>query len=177
MKKTSLIKWTLVAAVVSATALAQPDPSIPDNAWKRKVKVAMMGDLLAIDTPDGLAEVLLLCARAPKLKPDGAHEYMALQARHFTGEEVEGKDVWIVFDNPRNTPRRNNEGQFVAYVYYTKQETETSEGKTLLLNAEIIKKGLARVGTTYSCSKRSRMHEFQRQARRKRLGIWSVPPE
>jgi len=175
--KARYIKWALLVVVISTMAFAQRNPQIPKNAWKRKVKLAMMGDLLVINTPEGLEEVWLLCARSPKLKPDGGHEYMALQSRNFARGEVVGKDVRIVFDNPRNQPRRDNEGRWMAYVYYTKQKDESEEPKTLLLNAEIIKKGLARVDTTQSCSKRPRMYELQRRARRKKLGLWSVPPE
>jgi len=177
MKKIRLIKYMVLISAISAIAFAQPPSQIPDNAWKSKVRVVMMGDLFVIDTAEGLEEVWLLCARAPQLKPDGAHEYMAVQARNFTRHEIGGKDVWIVFDNPRNTPRRDNDGHLAAYVYYNKQVGETSATKTVMLNEEIIKNGLARVDTVNACSKRNEFNQLQQAAKNNKLGIWAVPPQ
>jgi len=176
MKKIHLI-CPIFISVISAVVFSQPASQIPDNAWKSKVRVVMMGDLFAIDTPEGLEEVWLLCARAPQLKPDGAHEYMAVQARNFTRREIGGKDVWIVFDNPRNTPRRNNEGHLAAYVYYNKQVGDTSATKTAMLNEELIRNGLASVDTELSCSKHGDFNQIQQAAKNSKLGIWAVPPQ
>ena len=176
MKRNYFIKYLILASVISAVAFAQPSSQVPENALKSKVRVVMMGDLFVIDTPEGMEEVWLLCARSPQLKPDGSHEYMAVQARNFTRREIGGKDVWIWFDNPRNTPRRDYEGHLMAYVYYTKQGNEPTANKTAILNEELIKNGLARVDSTYSCSRRNQMNDLQQTAKNNKLGIWSVPP-
>ena len=177
MKRNYFIKYLILACAISAVAFAQPSSQIPENALKSKVRVVMMGDLFVIDTPEGLEEVWLLCASAPQLKPDGSHEYMAVQARNFTRREIGGKDVWIWFDNPRNTPRRDYDGHLMGYVYYTKTGSDPSANKTAMLNEEIIKNGLAHVDSTYTCSRRNQLNEFQQQAKNAKLGIWSVPPK
>lgn len=172
MKKTNYIKLLLITIALSTIALAQNE-NIPEGAWVRKVKVAMMGDMFVIESPEGLDEVSLICAQAPQLKPDGKHEPMAAQARNFSRAEVEGKEVTLVFDNPKNTPKKGADGRYMAYMYYTKQADPKSEPATLMLNAELIKNGLARVDTAQQCSLRAEMYDYQRIARRDKLGIWA----
>jgi len=174
MKRVS-IKW-VVAIIALATAAFAQNVDIPEDAAALRVRVAMMGDILILETPDGLDELWLQCVHAPELKPDGVHEYMAVQARNFTRERVEGKDVFIVYEKPRDKPRRNNDGRLVGYVYYKKLDEVSGEMKNVLLNAELVQTGLAKVDTTYSCGERSRMYDLQRKAKRARKGIWSVPP-
>jgi len=176
MRIKKLTKWVMLAVIVSGTAFAQPDFEIPDNAKKTQARVAMMGDIIVVETKDGLDEVWTACAQAPRLKPTGSHEYMAVQARNFTRREVEGRQVWLEYEGSPKKPRRTYRGRLIAYVYYVKEEGEKKEVKTYLLNAELIKRGLAKVDTNYPCGKRSAMYRLQLQARRNQRGIWSVSP-
>ncbi len=84
---------------------------------EEKGKVVMSADTLVIEAEGGLDEVWLVCVKAPQVE---AKEQLADEAREFVVNEVLGNDVWIVFDNPRNEPRRNRDGRYMAFVYYEK---------------------------------------------------------
>ncbi len=172
-----LLKWLLLALVVSGVAFAQPSFEIPDEAVKTKARVAMMGDILVVETEDGLDEVWTACAQSPELKISGSHEYMAVQARNFTRKQVEGEQVWLEYEGSPEKPRRTYNGRLIAYVYYIREEGEKKEVKTYLLNAELIRRGLAKVDTNYPCGKRSAMYALQSEARRNQRGIWSTSPQ
>ncbi len=64
--------------------------------------------------------------------------------------------------------RRDRYGRLLAYVWVD----------TLLLNAELIRKGLASVYLfSPNLKYRERFISVQREARQKRMGIWSIPVE
>lgn len=172
-----IMKWAMLAFVVSGVALAQPSFEIPDDVYKTQARVAMMGDTIVVETEKGPDEVWTACAQAPELKTSGSHEYMAVEARNFTRKEVEGKRVWVEYEGSRENPRRTYYGRLIAYVYYIKEEGEKKEVKTYLLNAELIRRGLAKVDTNYPCGKRAAMYRLQAEARRNQRGIWSVSPQ
>lgn len=163
----------ILLAVVFILLMGQIPSDIPPDAWKRKVRSVMSADTLVIEAEGGLDEVWLVCVKAPQVE---AKEQLADEAREFVVNEVLGNDVWIVFDNPRNEPRRNRDGRYMAFVYYEKVvEVGPKKEPTrsfFFLNAELISRGLARVDTSYPCSKRLDFNALQREARQKRLGIW-----
>lgn len=153
--------------------MGQIPSDIPPDAWKRKVRSVMSADTLVIETDKGLDEVWLVCVKAPKVE---AKEALGDEARDFVINEVLNNEAWIVFDNSKNEPRRDKNGRYMAFVYYEKVvEVGPKKEPTrsfFFLNAELVSRGLARVDTSYPCSKRLEFNTIQQEARQKRLGIW-----
>lgn len=175
-------KPLLALTLVATFTFAQGETIIPENSMKRRVRVVMSADTLAIENGETLDEVWLVCIRTPQLQAgDGPSEYMAKEARSFVQQEIMGKEVYLAFDNQRNEPRRDREARLMAFLYYQKTVESGPNAepttKTFLLNEELIRRGMAKVDNTYGCSKRYQLNTLQREARRGKKGVWAVPPE
>ncbi|MFQ6031824.1 MAG: thermonuclease family protein, partial [Candidatus Zixiibacteriota bacterium] len=90
------------------------------------------------------------------------------EAREANRKMVEGKKVILEFD----IQKRDDRLRLLAYVWIVADPL----GESLLVNAELIKQGLAWV---YSHRPNLRYRDYfvslQKDAREKRIGIWSVP--
>ena len=142
----------------------------------------MSADTLVIEADQGLDEVQLVCVKSPQMwNLQGQTDKLAKEARLFAMQEVMAKDAWIVFDNPRNEPRRDREGRYIAYIYYEKivevGPDKTPTHSVFFLNGELVARGFARVDTTYPCGKRLELNTLQREAKRQGLGIWAAPTQ
>jgi len=177
-----MIKPAVGIVLIASLALAQLPADIPKDAWKKKVRVAMSADILVIETDQGLDEVQLVCVKSPQVQnSQGQEETFAKDARSFTIQEVMGKEIWVVFDNPRNEPRRDRDGRYIAYVYYEKivevGPEKTPTHSVFFLNGELVSRGFARMDTSYPCGKRLELNAMQREAKRQGLGIWASPTQ
>jgi endonuclease YncB( thermonuclease family) len=82
------------------------------------------------------------------------------EAHRFISNMVEGKEVTLDYD--RIKPDKN--GMHYAYVYL-------SDGT--FVNAEVIKKGYARVDTRFSFVYSSEFINYQMEAQAEKRGLWS----
>jgi endonuclease YncB( thermonuclease family) len=117
-----------------------------------KIEVQDIGpvQLLGIETPDG---------KTPK-EIYGAHGERALS---FIEKAVLGQDVRLEFD-PMSSPETQGEaGQLTAYAY-------TRDGT--LINAEMVKQGLAFVRGTEQFRLASDFRAFEREAMQSMRGVW-----
>lgn len=105
--------------------------------------------LLGVDTPE-------------TKKPDTPIQPFGPEASEFTRAHVEGRRVRLEFDKERH----DKYGRVLAYVYLD----------DWFLNEELIRAGLGRAIThhPYSEAMKRRFRVAERDARRQRLGLWSV---
>ena len=92
--------------------------------------------------------------------------YWGIEAKDFAKSWIEGKDVYIEFDSSAGF--KGYYGRWLCYVY---MQNNTD------FNAELIKRGLARVYEEGDCSKESYYLTLQQQAIDNRIGLWSCIPE
>lgn len=91
--------------------------------------------------------------------------YWGIEAKIFAKSWLEGKDVYIEFDS---TAGFKSYGRWLCYVY---MQNNTD------FNAELVKRGLARVYEEGECSKESYYLTLQQQAMDERIGLWSCMQE
>ncbi len=127
-----------------------------------KVKFVYDGDTILLDSGE---KVRYLGINAPELDHEGKrHQFMALEAMRFNIRMVKGKLVRLEFDREK----RDRYGRLLAYVYLV----ESGQ----MINALLLKKGLAHVLLKEPNLKYRRLFiKLQREAMRKRIGIWSKP--
>jgi micrococcal nuclease len=91
------------------------------------------------------------------------------EAKEINRKLVEGKRVTLEFD----TEKRDDRFRLLAYVWIV---ADPQLGDSLLVNAELIKRGLAWV---YSHRPNLKYRDYfislQKGVRQKRIGIWSLP--
>jgi len=106
--------------------------------------------LLGIDCPESV-------------KPNHPVEPWGSEATLFTKQLVSGKAIRLQFDR-RRVDRYN---RYLAYVFVNDQ----------MLNAELVRKGLARVSTFSGDSETMsrRLRDAEKEARLRSRGIWSGP--
>ena len=111
----------------------------------------------------GGTRIRLLGVDTPETKrPDTPIQPFGSEAYEFSRDHVEGRYVRLEFDKERH----DRYGRVLAYVYRD----------DWLLNEALIRAGLGRAITNhpYSESMKRRFRAAQRDARRERLGIWSL---
>ena len=121
--------------------------------------------LLGVDTPETTAS-----GNKPN-EYDGITDldclaYWGIEAKNFAKSWLEGKNVYIEFD--ASAGFKGYYGRWLCYVYMPNNTD---------FNAELIKRGLARVYEEGTCSKESYYLTLQQQAMNDRIGLWSCMPE
>jgi micrococcal nuclease len=100
--------------------------------------------------------------------PEKSEPYFE-EAKEANRKLVEGKRVTLEFDKEKKYDRF----RLLAYVWIV---ADPQLGDSLLVNAELIKQGLAWV---YSFRPNLRYRDYfvllQKEAREKRIGVWSIP--
>ena len=165
MKRFGLLTLLAIAtAIINCSALrAKAAEPIPHSARQISAIVLWIydGDTIKVRQPDGTeAKVRYESIDAPELNsPDGAPEPWSREAAEANRSLVEGKTVLLELDERR----KDKYGRMLAYVFV--------EG--LFVNAELVRKGLARVRTyPPNIRHRPRLLAAQREARHNRAGIW-----
>ena len=169
------------AKTVSIT-LQQEEEWQPEYGIKYEVHVTNVidGDTFDAIFPNGSIErVRLLGVDCPEKaasnnKPneyDGITNliclaYWGIKAKDFAISWLQGKGVYIEFDNIAGF--KGYYGRWLCYVY-TQNNTD--------FNAELVSKGLARVYTEGECSKENYYLTLQQQAIDNRIGLWSCMPK
>ncbi len=131
---------------------------------KKIAKVRFVYDGDTIQLSNG-KKVRYLGINAPELDSEGdGYEFMAIAAKKFNTKLVKGKKVILEFDKEK----KDRYGRLLAYVYLA----ETKK----MVNALMLKNGMAYVLIKRPNLKHKKLFiKCQREAIKKRLGIWSKP--
>lgn len=158
-KLTLLVLAGALVLAVFAPRTGRPDPETLGQGPHR-VERAVDGDTLLLANG---ARVRLQGVDTPETKhPRKPPEPFGREAWAYTARLVEGTEVRLEFD----THRLDRYGRFLAYVYVG----------DVFLNERLIQLGLGRacLQFAYRSDMKRRFAAAQREARQKRLGIWSL---
>ncbi len=167
---------TLVLGIVLALLVSAAIPKIA-GANTATIEEVLQADRIKIE---GWEVVRLTGIVAPK--PD---EPSGEEALLFAKGELEGKLVKIATYTTDNTARgivRDAEDLCLIQIDYggetqDKKEESGSESLSVDFNALMLKKGLARVDEEYLPDRLQHYREIEKEAKKKKLGIWSVKEE
>lgn len=124
--------------------------------WRTVVRV-VDGDTIILD---GGERIRLIGVDTPEtVHPRKPVEYYGKEASAFTKRTVEGKRVWLEYDQERT----DRYGRTLAYVHM-------EDGR--VLNEEIVRQGYGHAYTKYPFKYMERYREFARQARQSGAGLW-----
>ena len=105
----------------------------------------------------------LLCVDAPEITHRGKErEPFAREAIAFMRKEFEDKKVRLEFGEKID----DGIGRIFVYIY------RVSDG--MFLNAELIKRGLAKADESPECGKKPEFKMFELAAKNQKLGLWAV---
>lgn len=144
--------------------LFSPEGSQEANAEYRTVQRVVDGDTLILENGE---RVRLIGVDTPETKhPQKPVEYFGHEASSFTKSIVEGKRVWVEFDQANtHVGHKDKYGRTLAYVF-------REDGK--FLNAEIISQGYGHAYTQYPFKYLNEFRTLERQARDQRTGLWNT---
>ena len=128
---------------VLVSGVVDGDTIYVGRGWRR-TKVRLIG----VDTPE-------------TLHPYKPVEFFGPEASLFTEKSLKGKKVHLEFEPEQ---LYDDYGRLLAYVFF--------EDGTLF-NAELIKRGYARVIAVHPFKYYRKFKRYEREAKRKGLGIWS----
>lgn len=169
----------MLALLIAALALSRCDTggSGDDSAEQQgpiraQVTDVVDGDTIEVELADGTSEdVRYIGIDTPEtVKPDAPVECGGPRAHHLNERLVSGREVILRFD----AERRDVYDRLLAYVYLQPSEPG---GKPLFVNAELVKRGVARTLTIPPND--SFVERFARLAARagaRGLGIWGRCP-
>lgn len=150
----------------------EPDEEVTENRLpanppqEATVKEAIDGDTVRLIGGDKLRFIGVDC---PELShPSKPADAFAQQSRDFTEDVLAAERVRLVYD-PANatTGQRDKYGRLLAYVYRQRDGLD--------FNAELVKKGHARVNTILLFSRNDEFETYERDARARRIGLWGDP--
>ncbi len=141
---------------------AKQEPPAPHEAGASAIVLRVVdGDTLLLADH---SRIRLLGVDTPETKrPDTPVEAFGPEASEFTRAHVEGRYVRLEFDKERH----DKYGRVLAYVYVG----------DWFLNEELLRAGMGHAIThhPYSEAMKRRFRAAEREAKRRRLGIWSQP--
>jgi micrococcal nuclease len=165
---------------VSTTYVTTTTPTdifSPQFGVKYKVKVidVIDGDTIDVILPNGsIDRIRMLCVDTPETSAERNKpyeydditdleclEYWGKQAKTFATNTLEGKEVYIEFDDTAGL--RGYYGRLLAYIYINGTD----------FTAELVKKGYARVYEEGECRKEAKYLQYQQQAMQSSVGLWS----
>ncbi len=140
-----------------------PGESVPNNPLTErndplKCILVLQGDLIEVDYYGEVEQVRLIGVRAPEFRAFSPDESLAKDARLFTRNLLEGKEVYLDYGKSF----LDKDDRILAYVYL-------KDGS--LINGELIKQGYGRVwDAPFKFSDLFRL--YQERARDLNRGIW-----
>jgi micrococcal nuclease len=182
VNKSLLVISLIVATCLFAGCSIQKEFSPgSDSAWNgNPVRVTVVetidGDTLRLSMPDGKRETLrILGIDTPEVTPEmndpgkfnevADQEILSLwgeEAASYTKEKLNGQEVTIIYD--RDSGTRDVYGRMLATII-TPDGTDHGE--------DLIRKGIARVYTQETFSRKDHYLAVQKEAITTRTGIWS----
>jgi micrococcal nuclease len=169
----------LLALLIAVVALSRcgsegpnGDPGEPVGPLTAEVTDVVDGDTIEVELADGTGEdVRYIGIDTPEtVKPDAPVECGGPRAHHLNERLVSGRAVTLRFD----AERRDVYGRLLAYVYLPPSEPG---GRRLFVNAELVKRGVARTLTIPPNDSFAEL--FARLAARagaRGLGLWGRCP-
>ena len=131
--------------------------SLPAGASWRTVQRVVDGDTLVLD---GGERVRLIGVDTPEtVHPRKPVEYFGREASSFTKRMVEGKKIWLEYDQTRKDKYKRT----LAYVHM-------EDGR--ILNEEIVRQGYGHAYTRFPFKYMERYRGMERQAREAGAGLW-----
>lgn len=160
------MKKVLIAVIfllVPLCPLLSPVALQQVNAEFRTVARVVDGDTLVLDNGE---KVRLVGVDTPETKdPRKPVQYFGQEATNFTKQMVEGKKVWVEFDQANaHVGHKDKYGRTLAYVF-------REDGK--FLNAEIVSNGFGHAYTQYPFKYANEFKALERQAREQNKGLWN----
>jgi endonuclease YncB( thermonuclease family) len=160
-------------------------PNLSRAQDMRTVTQVIYGDTLVLN---GGEVVRLIGVWAPKVqekykkgkleKPNSLWEGFQNRAIQFSKGMVEGRQVWLGYDDK---VKKNDQGQTLAYVYF-KLDTARSLGGggqkvlmtpgTYMLNRLLVAYGFGKAYSNFSFPYRSEFNQLQNDAQFNRTGLW-----
>jgi micrococcal nuclease len=133
--------------LLTVTRVVDGDTLVLDNGEKIRLK--------GVDTPESV-------------HPNKPVEPFGPEAREFTRTQLQGVKVYLILDeNDTANNHRDRYGRLLAYVFRNEDDLD--------FNAELLKRGLARVEKGYPCERLDEFHKYQEQAQKQKLGLWGSP--
>ncbi|HEX5894492.1 MAG TPA: thermonuclease family protein [Solirubrobacterales bacterium] len=178
MRRGALRGPLLLALLIAVLALSRcatdggGEPAEPQGPVTAQVTDVVDGDTIEVELADGTGEdVRYIGIDTPEtVKPDAPVECGGPRAHHLNERLVSGRAVTLRFD----AERRDVYGRLLAYVYLPPSEPG---GRGLFVNAELVKRGVARMLTIPPNDSFAEL--FARLAARagaRGLGIWGRCP-
>ena len=131
----------------TVTRVVDGDTLVLDNGEKIRLK--------GVDTPESV-------------HPNKPVQPFGPEAKEYTRAQLKGARVYLILDeNDTATNHRDRYGRLLAYVFRNEDDLD--------FNAELLKRGLARVQEKYSCERLEEFHKYQEQAQKQKIGLWSSP--
>lgn len=123
------------------------------------------GDTITVRVGDRSEKVRLVGIDAPEVHDEREPwRRAALAASEYLRGQLKGRTVTLEADGVQKD--RDDYGRLLRYVYL--------EGRNL--NLELVRLGYARVYRRFGCRLKTELLAAESEARRKKLGVWSLPP-
>jgi micrococcal nuclease len=173
-----LVALLLLALVLSRCGDGGSDDAEPPATLNARVSEVIDGDTVEVELPDGRDEdVRYIGIDTPETaKPGTPGECGGERARRANERLVGGREVTLRLGEER----RDEYGRLLAYVYVpgAARGGEALGGRELFVNAELVRRGLARTLTIAPNDDFAAMFErLAARAGRAGRGIWaSCPP-
>jgi micrococcal nuclease len=153
-------KWTIYVIFILVVGLLILLFYSPEEGWR--VQSIKDGDTIVLSNGE---EIRYIGVDAPE-KSEPYFE----EAKEANRKMVEGKKVTLEYD----VEKKDNYLRVLAYVWIILDSTKGPD--SLLVNAELVKQGLAWVYSHHpNLRYRDYLVSLQREAREKKIGIWSIP--
>lgn len=139
-------------------------PTRPPACERRLVDRAIDGHTLQLR--DGRQVLLIGIECPPRLSKEAREKALSRKATRFTLKLVEGKPVWLEYDKRK----KDKYGRSLAYVW------TPSNDAALLLNAQLVTEGLAKVVRQAPNVKHHQfLQQLQAEAQEAGVGLWETP--
>ena len=158
----------------------EPEPATTemtlDSEWLT-VKCVIDGNTLELE--DGEI-VRLIGVDTPKTKdPRKPVQYFNKEAAEFTRRMVEGKKVYLEYDQTK----KDKYGRTLAYVHKmvtlgilsSSHEPSPRIQEEVVLNEEIIRRGYGHAYTKYPFKHMEKYKALEKEAREAKIGMWAKP--
>ena len=148
-----------------------PDtPKEPERDW-RTVKQVIDGNTLELEDGEKVRLAGVACL--------ALDEPFGKEAAEFTRKTVEGKKVWLEYDQTR----KDKYGRTLAYVHKmvtlgilsSSHEPSPRIQEEVVLNEEIIRRGYGHAYTKYPFKYMEKYRQLEKEARKAGIGIWAKP--
>lgn len=160
--------WALTACAIQEDG-EQEARALVDIGGKKLQKATVTrvvdGDTFVAKAGGKEHKVRLILVDTPESKaPNRPKGYLGEEAKQYTMERLEGKEVWLEKDVQSN----DRYGRWLRYVY-----VDVDEGKGELFNGTLVRSGLARLATFPPNVKYvEQIRKWQTEARNAERGVW-----